>query len=558
MISSLAGLAMPITWAAFNIKWQGDRPVSSAASVRYRLILPAQALAASGHEVRFLQLGLDSTPEKVVRDLSEGVLVLSKLSPDPSVFDRMAALMLDLITRARGRGMRVLLDVSDDHFSDPLRGKYLAQAVKECDGVVASTPTMAAIVRAHTARPVQVVGDPYEGPHGSPRFDPPPPWPGSLLAHLLRTLLSGGRRSRPLRLLWFGHESNLESLLSLLPRLRPLTARYPIEVHLVTSPRPEIVTLCERLASDHSPALKVRLSAWSTETVWAALKECDIVMIPSSADDPAKAVKSPNRLIEGIRAGRFVCASPVPSYQEFSRYSWIGEDLVAGVEWALSHRNDVIDRLKAGQEHIAQHHSPEAIARQWKSVLATGHESGAAAATGGDSRTRLNLGCGDKILPGYINVDVADGRNETVPDVICDVRRLSVFSDDTADEILSVHVVEHFWRWEVLDVLKDWVRVLRPGGRMILECPNLISACEDFLADPEGASGPGRESQRTMWVLYGDPAWRDPLMVHRWGYTPASLGRLMAEAGLVNIRQEPAQFKLREPRDMRVVGEKPV
>lgn len=60
-----------------------------------------------------------------------------------------------------------------------------------------------------------------------------------------------------------------------------------------------------------------------------------------------------------------------------------------------------------------------------------------------------------------------------------------------------------------------------------------------------------------MWVFYGDPAWRDPLMVHRWGYTPRSLAAVMAEAGLVNIRQEPAQFKLREPRDMRIVGEKP-
>jgi hypothetical protein len=58
-------------------------------------------------------------------------------------------------------------------------------------------------------------------------------------------------------------------------------------------------------------------------------------------------------------------------------------------------------------------------------------------------------------------------------------------------------------------------------------------------------------------VFYGDPSWRDPLMVHRWGYTPRSLAAVMAEAGLVNIRQEPAQFKLREPRDMRVVGEKP-
>jgi hypothetical protein len=60
-----------------------------------------------------------------------------------------------------------------------------------------------------------------------------------------------------------------------------------------------------------------------------------------------------------------------------------------------------------------------------------------------------------------------------------------------------------------------------------------------------------------MWVLYGDPAWQDPYMVHRWGYTPKSLSDLMREVGLADVRQEPAQFKLREPRDMRITGLKP-
>jgi SAM-dependent methyltransferase len=170
---------------------------------------------------------------------------------------------------------------------------------------------------------------------------------------------------------------------------------------------------------------------------------------------------------------------------------------------------------------------------------------------------KLNLGCGDKILAGYVNVDVAPSRAGKKPDVICDLHRLESFEDGAADEILAVHVVEHFWRWEVVDVLREWARVLKPGGSMILECPNLLSACQQFLADPEAFSGPGPEGQRTMWVFYGDPRWRDPLMVHRWGYTPRSLARIMDEAGLAEIRQEPAQFKLREPRDMRLVGRKP-
>ena len=170
---------------------------------------------------------------------------------------------------------------------------------------------------------------------------------------------------------------------------------------------------------------------------------------------------------------------------------------------------------------------------------------------------KLNLGCGDKILAGYVNVDVAPSRAGKKPDVICDLHRLESFEDGAAEEILAVHVVEHFWRWEVVDVLREWARVLKPGGSMILECPNLLSACQQFLADPETFSGPGPEGQRTMWVFYGDPRWRDPLMVHRWGYTPRSLARIMDEAGLAEIRQEPAQFKLREPRDMRIVGRKP-
>ena len=92
---------------------------------------------------------------------------------------------------------------------------------------------------------------------------------------------------------------------------------------------------------------------------------------------------------------------------------------------------------------------------------------------------------------------------------------------------------------------------------MIIECPNLLSACRTFLENPLQYSREDQNGQRTMWVFYGDPGWKDPLMIHRWGYTPDSLKALLAEVGLAEVRQEPAQFKLREPRDMRIVGIKP-
>lgn len=170
---------------------------------------------------------------------------------------------------------------------------------------------------------------------------------------------------------------------------------------------------------------------------------------------------------------------------------------------------------------------------------------------------KLNLGCGDKRLSGYVNVDVAPSRRGVRPDVICDLRRLEHFADNSADEVLAVHVIEHFWRWEVEDVLREWLRVLKPGGEMVIECPNLASACEAVLADPAVAGAGDARGQRSMWVFYGDPSWRDPLMCHCWAYTPASLAELMVGIGLAEVRQEPARFKLREPRDMRLVGRKP-
>jgi SAM-dependent methyltransferase len=317
-----------------------------------------------------------------------------------------------------------------------------------------------------------------------------------------------------------------------------------------------------QLAETH-PALVTRFIPWSPVATWQAIDDCDLVIIPQDHMDPWGRMKSHNRLVEAIRGGRLAVTSPIPSYLELAQYAWVGEDLAEGVRWALSNPQDSLERVITGQQHVATRFSPQRILAQWKRLLTEPTPSRASGVSTTPEfqrtgETKLNLGCGDKILPGYVNVDVEPNRAGRSPDVLCDLHDLQPFDSDTADEVLAVHVVEHFWRWEVVDVLKEWVRVLRPGGRMVLECPNLLTACEEFLRNPAAGSGPGPEGQRTMWVFYGDPAWKDPLMCHRWNYTPQSLGAIMAEAGLVNIRQEPAQYKLRDPRDMRIVGEKPI
>ena len=84
-----------------------------------------------------------------------------------------------------------------------------------------------------------------------------------------------------------------------------------------------------------------------------------------------------------------------------------------------------------------------------------------------DNKIRLNLGCGDKILPGYINVDCTKSRKGNVVNIISDLRSLS-FKKNVIDEILAVHVIEHFYLWEADILLKSWREHLKPSGLIIL------------------------------------------------------------------------------------------
>ena len=157
---------------------------------------------------------------------------------------------------------------------------------------------------------------------------------------------------------------------------------------------------------------------------------------------------------------------------------------------------------------------------------------------------RLNLGCGNHPLEGFINVDL----NPKWADVVADIRDLSVFGTDSVDEIVASHVIEHFYLWEVQDILIEWKRVLRPGGTLYVECPNIHNCALMLLHG-------GFTDQMHMWGFFGDPSHKEPLMCHKWGYNPDTLAKELLTAGFVN----PGTAKVSKShwRDMRLVATKP-
>ena len=85
----------------------------------------------------------------------------------------------------------------------------------------------------------------------------------------------------------------------------------------------------------------------------------------------------------------------------------------------------------------------------------------------------LHLGCGTKYLPGFVNID---GNLFNKIDLWLDVRNGLPFSSASVDSIYSTHMFEHFFADELNALLRECLRVLKPGGGIRLIVPNLESA----------------------------------------------------------------------------------
>jgi len=130
----------------------------------------------------------------------------------------------------------------------------------------------------------------------------------------------------------------------------------------------------------------------------------------------------------------------------------------------------------AYRKYIEEHYS---LAAQLACVdalldeLYGGPESGSRVPAGVGTTSypvKVNLACGSHYHHDYLNVDISDAYPH---DLTADVTDLAMIPDETFEEALASHILEHIDRDGAVPALREWRRILKAGGWLEVRVPDI-------------------------------------------------------------------------------------
>lgn len=137
------------------------------------------------------------------------------------------------------------------------------------------------------------------------------------------------------------------------------------------------------------------------------------------------------------------------------------------------------------------------------------------------------------------------------PDIIGSMLDMQAVADASMDAIYSAHNIEHVYAHEVPIVLKEFLRVLKPSGFLVVTCPDLQTVCslvaENKLTDTAYVSPAGPITP--LDILYGHRgalAGGRHYMAHKCGFTMDTLVNVLLDAEFQSTvgRRRPHCFDL--------------
>ena len=158
-------------------------------------------------------------------------------------------------------------------------------------------------------------------------------------------------------------------------------------------------------------------------------------------------------------------------------------------------------------------------------------------------KTFLHVGCGPQKksqIQGFNNDSWKEIRFDidinVNPDIVGTLTDMKSVETGSVDAIYSSHNIDHIFPHEVPIAIKEFYRVLKDDGIVVITCPDLQAVCElvakDKLLEPFYESPAGPISP--IDILYGHReaiAKGHEYMAHKGGFTYSSLNSSFFEAG---------------------------
>jgi hypothetical protein len=173
-----------------------------------------------------------------------------------------------------------------------------------------------------------------------------------------------------------------------------------------------------------------------------------------------------------------------------------------------------------------------------------------------DDAIRLHLGCGADYWDGYINVDSSATAR---CDLQLDFRQIAQrYAPGSIREIAMMHSLSYLRLWEARDFLADLYRLLEPGGRLVLELPDLAKCAKRALETDGARMADYLEAVRGLYAFDMEQIKRrEPFTPYAFGWSAAHLRSELENIGFSAITVgEPQTHGRRVWRDTRIEATK--
>ena len=126
-------------------------------------------------------------------------------------------------------------------------------------------------------------------------------------------------------------------------------------------------------------------------------------------------------------------------------------------------------------------------------------------------KVKLHLGCGKRYLPGFLHIDI-DNSVEHL-DHCSDISDLSMFADDSVDEIYTCGAIGYYDPDERSALFEEWHRVLKKNGTLRISVVDFEKQIEVYLNSNKNLTHIG-----VMGPIFGIWNYKDKNGVDRKAY----------------------------------------